>query len=127
MKKSSFVAMVMGTIGGILTSIGMCMCLLPEWNAFTPGVVIGSCGLVVLLAMTLIWRKMEGKAPIILNAKTIGRTLFGILGTAVFGIGMCFTMVWGNMVLGIIIGIIGIVMLLSLIPIVKGFKEVRHE
>jgi len=33
--------MIMGTIGDILSAIGMCMCLLPEWNAFRPGVVMG--------------------------------------------------------------------------------------
>ena len=41
MKKSSFAAMIMGSIGGILLAIGMCMCLLPEWNAFAPGVFMG--------------------------------------------------------------------------------------
>lgn len=30
MKKKNFVSMIMGTIGGILFAIGMCMCLLPE-------------------------------------------------------------------------------------------------
>ena len=33
MKKSNFISMIMGTIGVILGAIGMCMCLLPEWNA----------------------------------------------------------------------------------------------
>jgi hypothetical protein len=31
-------------------------------------------------------------------------------------------MVWSNMVLGIVIGIVGIAMLLSLIPIIKGLR-----
>lgn len=35
MKKKNFVSMIMSTIGGILFAIGMCMCLLPQWNAFT--------------------------------------------------------------------------------------------
>ena len=34
MKKSTFVAMLLGTIGGILFALGMCMVLIPEWNAF---------------------------------------------------------------------------------------------
>lgn len=34
MKKSNFVAMILGTIGGILFALGMCMTLIPEWNAF---------------------------------------------------------------------------------------------
>jgi len=122
MKKSSFVAMIMGTIGGILFAIGMCMCLLPEWNAFTPGVVMGCIGAVVLLAMLIVWRKMEGKAPIKLSGKTVGIALLSVAGALALGVGMCFVMVWSNMVLGIIIGIVGIVMLLSLIPMIKGLK-----
>lgn len=32
MKKSTFVAMILGIIGGILFALGMCMALIPEWN-----------------------------------------------------------------------------------------------
>lgn len=38
MKKSAFVNLMVGTVSGLLFSLGMCMCLLPEWNAFKPGV-----------------------------------------------------------------------------------------
>jgi hypothetical protein len=122
MKKSSFVAMILGTIGGVLSSLGLCMCLLPEWNAFTPGVVMGSIGLAVLLVMVFVWRKMENKAPIKLSGKTVGTTLFGIAGAILFGVGMCMVMVWSNMILGVMIGLVGIVALLSLIPITKGIR-----
>lgn len=122
MKKSTFVAMLLGTIGGILFALGMCMALIPEWNAFQPGVIMGVIGAVVLLIMVFVWRKMENKAPIRLSGKTIGATLIGIAGALLFGVGMCLTMVWSNMVVGIIIGIIGIVVLLCLIPFIKGLK-----
>jgi len=122
MKKSSFVAMILSTLGGILLSLGMCMTLLPEWNAFKPGVIMGSVGLLVLLIMVLVWRKMENKESLKLSGKTIGGTLIGIAGTLLLGIGMCLTMVWSQMVIGIIIGIAGIVILLCLIPFIKGLK-----
>jgi len=122
MKKSSFVAMIMGTIGGILFAIGMCMCLLPEWDAFKPGLIMGVIGGIILLTMVIVWRKMTGKTPIRLSGKTIGITLFSVAGALALGVGMCFTMVWTNIILGIIIGMVGIVMLLSLIPMVKGLK-----
>ena len=122
MKKSSFVAMILSTIGGILLALGMCMCLLPEWDAFSPGVVIGSVGLLVLLVMVFIWRKMENKEPISLSGKTIGGILLGIVGSLLLGVGMSLTMVWTKLLLGILVGILGIVMLLSLIPYVKGLK-----
>ena len=122
MKKSSFVAMILGTIGGILFSLGMCMALIPEGNSFKPGVIMGTIGLVVLLIMVLVWRKMEHKAPIKASGKTIGAILIGIIGSLLLGVGMCLIMVWTKMVLGIIIGIVGIVVLLCLIPFIKGLK-----
>ena len=122
MKKSSFVAMILGTIGGILFALGMCMALIPEWNAFRPGVIMGVAGTVVLLIMVLVWRKMENKEPIHVSGKTIGTVLLGIAGALLLGVGMCLTMVWSNMILGIVIGIVGIVVLLCLIPLTKGLQ-----
>lgn len=122
MKKSTFTAMILGTIGGILFALGMCMALIPEWNAFQPGVVTGVIGAVVLLAMVLVWRKMENKAPVKLSGRTIGAILIGIVGALLLGVGMCLTMVWSHMVAGIIVGIVGIVVLLCLIPFIKGLK-----
>lgn len=122
MKKSNFVAMILGTIGGILFALGMCMALIPEWNAFKPGIVMGVVGVVVLLAMVIIWRKMEGKAPVKLSGKTIVAWLIGIVGALALGVGMCLTMVWSHMVVGIIVGLVGIVLLLCLIPFIKGLK-----
>jgi hypothetical protein len=122
MKKSNFVALILGTIGGMLLALGMCMCLLSQWNAFRPGVVMGSIGLVVLLAMVAIWRKMEDKKPIKISGKTFGTLLIGIVGTLLLGVGMCLTMVWSQLVIGIVIGILGIILLLSLIPMIKGLK-----
>lgn len=122
MKKSTFTAMSLGTIGGILFALGMCMALIPEWNAFRPGVIMGAAGAVVLLIMAGVWRKMENKAPIRLSGKTVGAVLIGIIGALLLGVGMCLTMVWSNLVLGIVIGIIGIIVLLCLIPFVKGLK-----
>ena len=122
MKKSNFVAMILGTIGGILFALGMCMALIPEWNAFKPGVIMGIAGAAVLLIMVLVWRRMEQKDPIKVSGKTIGTVLFGIVGALLFGVGMCLTMVWSSMILGIVIGIVGIVLLLCLIPLTKGLK-----
>lgn len=114
--------MILGTIGGILFALGMCMALIPEWNAFNQGIVMGVIGAVVLLVMVLVWRKMENKNPIKLSGKVIGTTLLGIVGALILGVGMCLTMVWSNMVLGIVIGLAGIVLLLCLIPLTKGLK-----
>ena len=34
MKKNTLITIILGTIGGLITSIGMCMCLVEEWNIF---------------------------------------------------------------------------------------------
>lgn len=122
MKKSTFAAMILGTIGSILFALGMCMALISGWNAFKPGVIMGVIGLTVLLVMAVVWRKMENKTPIQLSGKTIGATGIGIVGALLLGVGMCLTMVWSHMIMGIVIGIVGIAALLGLIPFIKGLK-----
>lgn len=122
MKKSNFVALILGTIGGVFFALGMCMTMLPEWNLFRQGIVCGVIGLVVLLITLLIWRRMEGKAPIKLSAKTVGSVVVGVLGALLLGVGMCMVTVFGKMVLGIVVGLVGIIVLLMLIPLVKGIK-----
>ena len=122
MKKKNFVTLILSTIGGILFALGMCMCLIPEWGTFTPGVVIALVGAVIPLVMLLVRRKMEGKPAIVLNGKAIGTAALAIVGALVLGVGMCMTMIWSMMVPGIVVGIVGIVLLLCLIPLVKGLK-----
>ena len=98
------------------------MALVAEWNKLTEGIVFGSIGLVLGLITIFIWRKLEHKAPIKLNLKTVVLTLYIIISALILGLGMCFCMVWNNIIIGTIIGLVGIVMLLSLIPLIKGFK-----
>lgn len=120
MKKSHFVAMILGTIGLVFFALSMCMTMVPEWGMFRQGIVCGVIGLVVLLITVVVWRKMEGKAPVKLSGKTIAAVAAGVLGALLLGVGMCLTMVFGKMILGIVIGLVGIVVLLMLIPLTKG-------
>lgn len=122
MKKSSFAALVLGTVSGVLFALGMCMALLPEWNVFTEGIVFGAVGIVLGIVTLCIWRKMENKAPIKLNGKNVLFALFAVVGALILGLGMCFVMVWDKIVAGTLIGLAGLVMLISLIPISKGIK-----
>ena len=59
MSKKNFVSLILGTIGGILFALGMCMAMLPEWGAFTQGIIGGCIGAVILLALVLIRRKVD--------------------------------------------------------------------
>lgn len=123
MKKSNFVALILGTIGGVFFALGMCMVLLPEWRMRTQGVVCGVIGLIILLATLLIWRKMEHKAPIKLSGKALFSVFVGVFGSLLLGVGMCMTMVFNQIIIGIIIGLVGIVVLLMLLPLLKGIHD----
>ena len=122
MKKKDFVTLILSDVGGLLFALGMCMGLVPEMGTLTQGVVLGVVGLIVLLVMVLVRRKMDGKPAIAFNGKAVGITLYSIFSAAVFGAGMSMVMLGGSMVTGIIVGVVGIVLLLCLIPLVKGLK-----
>ena len=122
MKKSSFVALVMGTVSGVLFALGMCMALLPEWNAFTQGVIFGGIGIVLGVVTALIWCKMENKQLPKMSAKNVFHTVYAVAAALVLGVGMCLCLVWEQIVWGTLVGLFGIVMLIALIPMVKGIR-----
>ena len=49
--------------------------------------------------------------------------VFGVIGGLLFSLGMCMIMVYNMMLYGIIVGVVGIVLLLFLIPMCLGFKD----
>lgn len=100
----------------------MCMGLIEEWTMSQQGIVCGVIGMVVLLADLIIWRRMEGKEPVHLSAKTVGTAALAVFGALLLGVGMSLCMVFSYMVQGIVVGLIGIVALLCLIPLTKGLK-----
>ncbi len=122
MKKSNFIAMILGTIGTVFFALGMCMSLLPEWNMMHEGKISGVVGLVILLATLLLWRRMEGKAPIKISGKALAAIALAVAGALLLGVGMCLCMVFGKLVPGVVVGLVGIVALMMLIPLTKGLK-----
>ena len=122
MKKNQFVALIVGVVGGLLVSVGMCMCLLTEWNAFNEGVVAAAIGAVILLALAVVSYIRSGKPRKAINWKIVGKVTYGTISALVLGAGMCMIMVWNMMLWGILVGNVGIVMLLCLIPMCIGMK-----
>ena len=122
MKKSSFVALILGTVSGVLFALGMCMALLPEWDAFTEGVIFGAVGIVIGIVTALIWCKMENKKLPKMNVKNILRIVYAIIAALVLGVGLCMCLVWNHIVWGTLVGLLGIVMLITLIPMINGIK-----
>ena len=71
--------------------------------------------------MVVIRRKMLEKAPVRLSLKTVGAILLAVRGALTLGVGMCMCLVWEGMMLwGILVGILGILLLLCLIPFCRG-------
>ncbi len=122
MKKSSFVALILGTVSGVLFALGMCMALLPEWDAFTEGVIFGAIGIVLSIITALIWCKMENKKLPKMNGKNVFRTIYAFVAALVLGVGMCMCLVWKQIIWGTLVGLLGIIMLIALIPMIKGIK-----
>ena len=122
MKKSSFVTLILGTISGVLFALGMCMALLPEWNAFREGVVFGVAGLILGVVTFAVWCRMEGKQMPKPSGRNLLRIAYGVLSALVLGTGLCLCLVWEQIVWGTLVGLLGIVMLIALIPMVKGLR-----
>ena len=128
MEKKNFITLIMGVIGGLLFSLGMCMCLLPEWGVFNQGVVLAAIGAVVLLATYIVYCKMSGKKSRKINWKIVGKVAYGVFASLVLGVGMSMIMAFENMMIpGILVGIVGIVLLLFLIPMCVGLKDSSKE
>lgn len=122
MKKSSYVALVMGTVSGVMFSLGVCMALVQEWAMLREGAIMGSAGIVLGMITLLVWRRMEHKAPIRVSGKAVTKIIVAVLSALVFGIGLCLCMVMEEYILGTVIGLVGIVMWLGVIPMLKGLK-----
>ena len=122
MKKSNFIALLLGTVSGVLFSLGMCMALLPAWNAFVEGIIFGVTGLILGGATFLIWCKMEKKKLPKMSCKNVLLTIYTIVAILVLGAGMCMCLVWHQIVWGTLVGLLGIIMLIALIPMVKGIR-----
>lgn len=122
MKKSNFIALVLGTISGVLFALGMCMALLPEWDSFEMGIVFGAVGIVLSIITALVWCKMENKKLPKMSGKNVFRVFYTVFACLVLGIGMCMCLVWDMIVWGTLVGLVGIILLIALIPMIKGIK-----
>ena len=123
MKKNHFITLIICVVAGLLFSLGLCMCLLPEWNMFTAGVVLTSIGGVALLTMGIIAYVKNAKDRNPINWKLVGKITYGVVAALIMGLGMAMIMVWNLIIWGILVGVIGLLMLLFLIPMFLGFKK----
>ena len=113
MKKDTLLEIILGTIGGLVFTIGMCMTLIPEWNLFNLGVVITVIGFILLLCIIPVYRSTHPKkqhAPI--NWGIVFTWIIGVVGALIMGFGISKVMIdapsQSELILGIVVGIIGL-------------------
>ena len=123
MKKNHFVNLIIGVLAGLLFSVGLCMCLLPEWNLLTVGIILASVGGVALITMGLIALIKNSKNRNPIKWKLVGKITYGVVSALIMGLGMAMIMVWNLIICGILVGVVGLLMLLFLIPMFLGFKK----
>lgn len=71
---------------------------------------------------------MSGKKAGKINWKVVGKVIYGTFASLVLGVGMSMIMAFeGMMIYGIIVGIVGIVLLLFLIPMCIGLKDSKKD
>ena len=128
MKKETLLEIILGTIGGLVFAIGMCMCLLPEWNLFTPGVVTTIIGFIILLCIIPVHRKVHPRKPHgPVNWGIVLTFIIGIVGSLIMGFGMSKVMVGEatttDMLVGIITGVIGLIICVLNYPVYTYIKS----
>ena len=129
MKKETLLEIILGTIGGLIFAIGMCMCLIPEWDLFSTGVVVAIIGFIILLCIIPIYRKDHPKK--VNNKKTdwglITTWLIGIIGSLILGLGMSKIMVGSpqkmDIIIGMVTGITGLLICVLNYPIYSYLKS----
>ena len=132
MKKETLLEIILGTIGGLVFAIGMCMCLIPEWNLFTTGVVVGIIGFIILLCIIPIYKKEHPKK--VTNKKTdwglVLTWLIGIVGSLIMGFGMSKILVGSpekmDMIIGIITGGVGLLICVLNYPIYSYLRSNKN-
>lgn len=122
MKKETLLEIIFGTIGGLVFAIGMCMCLIPEWNMLQTGIIVSIIGFIILLCIIPIYRSHHPKkehTPI--QWGIVFTWIIGIVGALLMGFGMSRITngvpTQTDMIVGMICGVIGLLICVLNYPI----------
>lgn len=128
MKKETLLEIILGTIGGLVFSIGMCMVLILKWNMLKEGIIVGIVGFIISLFIIPVYKSNHPKKESHhINWNIIITWMIGIIGALIMGFGMSKVMIENssktNLLTGIIISIVGLLMCILNYPIYSYLKD----
>ena len=128
MKKETLLEIIFGTIGGLVFAIGMCMCLIPEWNMFKIGIIVAIIGFIILLCIIPVYKSSHPrKAHKPINWGIVLTWIVGLVGALIMGFGMSKIMVGetstSDMIIGIIFGVVGLIICVLNYPVYDYIKS----
>lgn len=128
MKKETLLEIILGTVGGLIFAIGMCMGLIPEWDMLGEGIIVGIIGFVILLCIIPVHRKSHPKKEKKVTDWGLVLTwIIGIVGSLIMGFGMSKIMVGSpekiDIIIGMITGIVGLLICVLNYPIYSYLKN----
>ena len=128
MKKETLLEIILGTIGGLIFAIGMCMGLIPEWDMLSTGIAVGIIGFIILLCIIPVYRKDHPRKPHgPVNWGIVLTWTIGVVGSLIMGFGMSKILVEGadksDMIVGIITGVVGLVICVLNYPVYSYIKS----
>ena len=130
MKKETLLEIILGTVGGLIFAIGMCMGLIPEWDMLSTGIIVGTIGFIILLCIIPVHRKSHPKKSKERKETDWGLVatwIIGIIGSLIMGFGMSKVMVGestqADIILGIITGVVGLLTCVLNYPIYSYIKS----
>lgn len=129
MKKETLLEIILGTVGGLVFAIGMCMCLVTEWNMLKVGVGVSIVGFLILLGIIPVYRKThprKKRGPI--NWGLVLAWGIGVVGALIMGFGMSKILVEGqketiDIIVGMVTGVVGLITCVLNYPIYSYIKS----
>lgn len=131
MKKDTLLEIILGTIGGLVFAMGMCMCLVPEWNMLKVGVGVALVGFIILLFIIPVYRKTHPRkkhGPV--NWGLVLTWVIGVIGALIMGFGMSKVIGEGekeatDIIVGMTTGIVGLITCVLNYPVYSYIKSLK--
>ncbi|HEM6045947.1 TPA: hypothetical protein U2C66_000293 [Streptococcus suis] len=122
MKKRDFISSIAYTVSLLVLALGMCFYTLPEWEMTTLGMPLSVAGLLLLALSWVLQRKLAGKGGPKFDWKQIVKVIYCVFALLVFGGGFALVTT-GNFVLGLVLGLVGLILVIGMIPVTVGLKN----